>query len=70
MLNYLVYLTYCKICARIKGYKNTYLASLNVLRFFTVYVYIIVLSFKCFFFYDYISFAVLDYLILFNQNIL
>jgi len=30
MLIYIVYLTYCKICGRLQGYKNTDLASLNV----------------------------------------
>jgi len=28
MLNYLVYLTYCKICDRLLGYEDTDLASL------------------------------------------
>ena len=32
MLIYLVYLTYCMICDRFEGYKDTDLASLKLLR--------------------------------------
>ena len=38
MLIYLVYLTYCKICGRLQGYKDTDLASLSEETYYWLYI--------------------------------